>query len=186
MGKKNKRKKKRPDPFLTYCNAVSFYLAARKLDSPNGAGLYTWPMVACEAFSLELSLKGLHHLRRRIAANSHNVHELFDGLSKTDKKRIQVHMDLQFADAFYINIQKNGVLLDILSILTRAKRMFIKIRYWHELDLPDSDTSGDVNTAGINELNYSILQVIQEDRPEWSKALSKLKSTRVPPQTQLT
>jgi hypothetical protein len=149
-----------------FMNARGFAVAAAAVDAQGEVPMLLWPKVACTAFSLELYLKCLHRLRRRYI-EGHNVAALFAKLSKADRTRVTTVFDeVKQGHPSYSHFVAAGVLMDIDSVLQRASDMFVTSRYWHELNLPSSDSSGLTSNAGVDRLCDSIRLVITEIKPD--------------------
>jgi hypothetical protein len=125
MGKKRKRLRA-IDTFDAFVNARSFDCTATVLDRRQEKNLFAYPMMVNEALSLELYLKCLHFVRRRRRrTHTHNICELFDRLSKLDKRKIREHFDQLLPKHPLINkMIADGYQLDINSVLARTNGVF--------------------------------------------------------------
>lgn len=165
--------RKRVSPEDVYVNALSFRVAAMVLSRPDIATgvdkmLLFWPTVVCEAFSLELFIKCLHAIRRRIPKKKHDVEALYQGLSKADRKTIAKYFyEIVQAHPQHDLALKHGITFDVDSVLQRTRDTFIRVRYWHEKQPPSPDASGKVSNAGVGSLCDALNQFIDELRPQW-------------------
>jgi hypothetical protein len=172
---KNGRRRKTIDPFLVFVNARSFQLAATVIDAQPQKDFFLWPTIVTESFSLELHIKCLHRLRRRNLWG-HDVRELFYKLSKRDQRQTAKYLqEVVSQHPLYSQATSEGIHLDVDSILMRASNMFMRARYWHELEMPNRDSYGHATTAGIGPLSDAVMQLILDLRPDWREKIKTVK-----------
>ena len=178
MPKKTPRiRGKRGDSILLFINARGFHYAAKVVDREESAkSALVWPMMALETFALELHIKALHRVRRRKAPRGHDVSKLFHELSKSDQKKIGSYLSSSLAKhPQHKQFQTDGVAFDVDSILLRARDMFTRARYWHELELPSQDAREHGTNAGVGLLSDAITRLILDLRPEWREKISNFR-----------
>ncbi|HUT88887.1 MAG TPA: hypothetical protein VMY37_05300 [Thermoguttaceae bacterium] len=180
-----KKKRYRPlDPFDAFVNAWGFHSAATVLDKRKETNVFAYPVMVNGAFALELYIKCVHYVRRRRSKKKTFGHELpmlFNNLSKSDKSRIQYHLD-RVLEKHPLTVQmiESGILLDIDSILARADGMFDRQRYWHEHPPFGRDASGRAASAGVEPLTNALMLFLLELRPEWNERFCQFTQNDTP------
>jgi hypothetical protein len=97
------------DAFLTFANARGYHLASRVINDQPQKSILFWPLMVTEAFSLELHIKALHRLRRRVV-HGHIMPKLYEQLSKRDKQRIDSYLSgMLAAHPFFSRAVNSGV-----------------------------------------------------------------------------
>lgn len=179
MAKKKPRRMKAPkpnDPVLLFLNAKGFDLTTRIVDGYKGkASLLIWPKLANEAFALELYLKCLHRIRRR-KIRGHDIAKLFEQLSKADRKKISKYLiEIVREHPDYLLMFSKGMKFDAESVAARASTIFIRARYWSDLDLPSADADEFVSNAGVGNMSDAVSRLILQLRPEFAEQVKSFR-----------
>ncbi len=176
------KKKPKPlplDSFLAFYSARAFQMTSTILDRQPNKPFFIWPLIVNETFSLELHLKSLHRIRRRIA-HGHNIRFLFESLSMADRKKIESHFNaIAVQHPLHGAAIKDGIPMDLESVLTRSSDLFHNARYWFQGHLPTPDSKGHRTNAGIGPLSDAVMQLILELRPDWRSMIKQLQEQPV-------
>jgi hypothetical protein len=175
-------KKPKPfDPFLCFVNARGMHLASFAIEEyvntkPHIKNHLFWPEMIMEAFGLELHLKCLHAVRGHFEGG-HGIKDLYKNLDPKDKQEIEARLTALIAkNPHYADVLTRGTQIDIDSILDRSDEMFCKGRYWHECEIPRTDSRGHIGDAGTAPLSDAIFELLLSINPDW---WDKLKSFEI-------
>jgi hypothetical protein len=162
------------NPVHAFGNAKAFFNAANAIKRSTGDGpLRLQPAMVCIAFSLEVLLKCLHHLRGRHydqGRDAHNVQFLFGKLDSADKKTITDTFDsLMKQDPSFSALVENNKAVDIDSVLARASELFVTMRYCHEGGPLPTDSQNDYGDVGIGRLVVAVKDFILQLHPEYEQ-----------------
>lgn len=172
-------RKKLPDAFDVFVNAWGYQSTSTLLDQRVERNVFAAPSIVNEALSLELYLKCIHILRRRRPRKfGHDVCKLFSNLSKSDRRSLREYYDQLLAQyPLALKILRDGVLIDIESVLQRANGIFESMRYWHELPQFPKDSNGRSTSAGTSVLINACIQFLLEVRPDWQQRFESFART---------
>jgi hypothetical protein len=165
MARKNKRRSY--DPFKAYCFGTFYWKAAASLGRESDRAHYAYAQLVIGALSLEVYLKCLHRIRRRIEWG-HEIKKLFDSLSKADRAAITKHYEAAAKSK------------DIEAALIRANTLFTDARYAFEGEPWRAEHyKGVPVNKGANELIVAVRAVILSVYPEWQARYSAITERRI-------
>lgn len=165
--------------FIAFVNACSFQYSATILDRHQDLpDLLAIPALTMEAFSLELFLKAAHLVHGTTPGRSHDTRDLFAALPQADQDAIAGHLNsLVTHNPQYHAAVSEGFHFDVDSILRRASTLFVRLRYWHEGNLPEPDLHGKRYNAGVSDLCNAMRVFLAEINPGWVNDLHEYRLT---------
>jgi hypothetical protein len=132
--KKQPRGLKLKQPFEMYYCAASYIKSATRLSEQTPRRPYFRPTIVFQVLSLEVFLKCLYCLRKRLVPKHHDLEQLFCRLRESDRKFIVANFDSKI-----IAHDGNRHSLTFGLVLNRCNRLFESVRYGYEGSMTDSD-----------------------------------------------
>jgi hypothetical protein len=124
----------------------------------------TIPSSLLFTLSLEVHLKCLVRVRRRMPIAEHNMKKLFERLGRRDRQAIK----RRFLENYEQYDGKRRVKID--SVIQRSSRFFVEIRYGYEYApprMPAADDESMRGTFGFRTAVNAVRSVILDKNPDW-------------------